>query len=63
VRSLAHRWRGDLYEVLHCLQTDVGVGSTAPLTEYKTDFESENGFEKVLQLATKLTQVVIDQNY
>jgi hypothetical protein len=33
------------------------------IPKYWTDFESENGFEKVLQLATKLIQVVIDQNY
>jgi hypothetical protein len=27
------------------------------------NFESENGFEKVLQLATKLVQIVKDQSY
>jgi hypothetical protein len=44
---------------------DVGVGSTgqAPLTEYWTDFESENGFEKVLPLATILVQDFIAQLY
>jgi hypothetical protein len=32
----------------------------APLTEYWTDFESENGFEEVLPLGTILVQVLID---
>jgi hypothetical protein len=43
------------------LQMDGGVGSTGPLDW--SDFESENGFEKVLQLATKLVQILIDQSY
>jgi hypothetical protein len=38
-------------------------GLQAPLTECRTDFESENGFERVLQLATELAQVLIDQSY
>jgi hypothetical protein len=49
--------------VLHSFQTDVEVGSTGPWTDYWTDFESENAIEKVLQLATELVQVVIDQSY
>jgi hypothetical protein len=36
---------------------------TDPLTDYWIDFESEYGLEKVLQLATILVQVVIDQSY
>jgi hypothetical protein len=32
-----------------------------PWPDYWTDFESENGFEKVLQLTTILVQVVTDQ--
>jgi hypothetical protein len=34
-----------------------------PWTNYWTDFKSENGFQKVLQLAIKLVQVLIDQFY
>jgi hypothetical protein len=33
------------------------------VTEYWTDFESENGFEKVLPLATILVQSLIAQRY
>jgi hypothetical protein len=39
------------------------IGPEALWTDYWTDFESEVGFEKVLQMATKLVQVVIDQRY
>jgi hypothetical protein len=35
----------------------------APLTDYWTDFASENGFEKLLALATILEQVFIDQSF
>jgi hypothetical protein len=38
-------------------------GIQAPLTDYWTDFESENGFEKVSSLTTILVQVFIDQRY
>jgi hypothetical protein len=39
------------------------IGPTGPWTNYRTDFESENGFEKVSQLATELVQVAIEQSY
>jgi hypothetical protein len=35
-------------------------GLQVPSTDYWTDFESENGFEKVLPLATILVQVDIE---
>jgi hypothetical protein len=49
--------------VLHCLQTDVGVGTIGPLDRILYRFESENGFEKVLPLATILVQRFIEQRY
>jgi hypothetical protein len=41
------------------------MGPTGPAlwTDYWTDFYSESGFEKVIQLAIELPQVVIDQSY
>jgi hypothetical protein len=39
------------------------IGLQATLTDYWTYFESENGFEKVLPLATILVQVLPDQSY
>jgi hypothetical protein len=40
-----------------------GWGVHAPLTDYWTDFESENGFHKVLPLATILVQGFVEHLY
>jgi hypothetical protein len=53
--------RGDLFPLV--LRQFCTTFRQAPLTDYWTDFESENGFGKVLPLATILVQVVIDQSY
>jgi hypothetical protein len=49
--------------LFHCFYTDVGWGLQAPLTDYWTDFASENGFEKALPLAAILAQVLIHQSF
>jgi hypothetical protein len=40
-----------------------GGGVDRPTSDYWTDFESENGFEMVLPLATMLVQGFIEQRY
>jgi hypothetical protein len=58
--TIAYRWRGDLCDSF-ALSSN-GCGGWA-LDRILTDLESENGFEKILPLATILVQGFIAQRY